>query len=190
MQTKLILEILNLAISALILFAAIIGFVVTIRATRTQTSMEFFSTVYPILQSQEFRDREQYLLRELSKEGHKICAIEDIENEILRQEIYTYCECMNGIGILVQEHMIKDGVIIPYIGVNSIYIYRKIKPYLYMTRQKRALQISPELSANENKKIQNAAELYYVHYELLVLEMEKQGEKWTKEFKGKLNKYK
>ena len=59
-----------------------------------------------------------------------------------------------------------------------------------MTRQKRALQISPELSANENKKIQNAAELYYVHYELLVLEMEKQGEKWTKEFKGKLNKYK
>lgn len=187
--STIIFKIVEILISLAIFVAAIIGFSVNEQTTRLQTSMEFCSTIYPILQSQEFVEREHFLKRELSKLGNEICPIEDIENDSLKHEIYAYCECLNGIGIMIHEHMINHNVIIPYIGVNTIYIYRKLKPYLYMTRQERVLYVSPELSDMENKKIQRAASLYFVHYELLVLEMERQGEKWTEDLQSELDMY-
>ena len=187
---KFILEIVGLAVSFGILVAAIVGFCVTKHATHLQTSMQFCSSIYPVLQSPEFVNREQYILRELNNRGDDICAIEDIKNDTLRNEIYAYCEYLNGIGIMIYEHMINSSVVIPYIGVNTIYIYRKLKPYLYITRLKRSCYSSQELSAEENKKIQKAASLYFVHYELLALEMDKRGEEWTEKLQSALDKQK
>ena len=168
---------------------ALYGFYVTNSTTRLQTSMNFCTEVYPTLQSHEFVEREQYILHELGKRGENSCAIEDIQDAKLRREIYAYCEYMNGIGIMVYEDMINTSVIIPYIGVNSIFIYRKLRPYLNKTRDKRGQYYSTDLTYEENKKIQKAAKLYFVHYELLVLRMEEDGEKWTKRFQKELNRH-
>ena len=181
-------DILEIVISFGLLCTAIYGFYVTNETTRLQTSMDFCSTIFPTLQSEEFISREYYLMRELSKRGDNVCPIEQIDNDTLKQEIYVYCEYMNGIGIMAHEHMINHSVIIPYIGVNSILIYRRLKPYLHLTRQMRADYVDSSLSEEENAKIQKAASLYFVHYELLVLEMERQGASWTRRLKAKLNR--
>ena len=81
----------------------------------------------------------------------------------------------------------ETDVIVPYIGTNTTILYDLIKPYLDLTRVEKA-KISFEFySIEENKKIQNAAKLYFAHYELLALQMRKQGPQFTKEIKCQLH---
>lgn len=181
------LELCMALLSLGLVVTAIYGFYKINKTTRLQTSIDFCLKVYPYLQSKEFVQQEQYLIEELNKRNEEaICAIEDIKDEKLKQEILKYCEYMDGLGIIVYEHMINYNVIIPYIGVNTILIYRKLIPYLNRTREARARRSLDMLTIEENEKIQQAASLYFIHYELLALEIERQGPEWTKRFQNEL----
>ena len=171
-----------------LVFVAAHEFRVNREIVRMQTSMDFCTMIYPILQSDEFVVREQYLINSLS-ERRKVspaCSIYKIEDEILRSELLKYCECMNGIGLLLHEHMINADVIVPYIGTKSTILYELIRPYLDITRQEMAEIQYDFFDLLENEKIQKAAALYFVHYELLALKMREEGPIITKEFKNQL----
>lgn len=171
-----------------LLVTAIFGFYDNHRIVRTQTSMDFCTFIYPMLQSEEYVNREQYLITALSARYGKEtpCSFDEIEDPKLRFEIIRYCECLNGIGILLHEHMINDNVIVPYIGTQTTILYELIRPYLNKTREKFA-DISYEcFDEKDNQKVQNAASLYFVHYELLAITMRENGPKITGQFRRKL----
>lgn len=167
---------------------AIYGFRVNREVVRRQTSMDFCALVYPMLQSQEFVQREQYLISILSemRDSKQPCSFFEMEDDHLRYEIISYCECLNGIGLLLHEHMIDDGVIVPYIGTKTTILYELIRPYLDQTRLEMAARQYGFFDSSQNKKIQNAAALYFVHYELLALKMRKEGPGVTETFDKQL----
>lgn len=171
-----------------LIIVAIYGFRVNREVVRRQTSMDFCALVYPTLQSQEFIQREQYLISTLSErlEKKKPCSFSKIEDDHLRSEMINYCECLNGIGLLLHEHMIDDGVIVPYIGTKTTILYELIRPYLNQTRLEMAAQQYGFFDSSQNEKIQNAAALYFVHYELLALKMRKEGPGVTETFDKQL----
>lgn len=170
--------------------AAAYGFHVNRKVVRLQTSMDFCAMIYPVLQSEEFVAREQYLIYTLTERRKEkpACSIYKIDNDTLRCEILRYCECLNGIGLLLYEHMINADVIIPYIGTKSTVLYELIRPYLDITRHEMAEIQYDFFSLSQNEKIQNAAALYFVHYELLALQMRDEGPKVTKDFNKQLKK--
>lgn len=173
-----------------LIIVAIYGFRVNREVVRRQTSMDFCALVYPILQSEEFVHREQYLISTLSEmwETTQPCSFFEIEDDRLRYEIICYCECLNGIGLLLHEHMIDDGVIVPYIGTKTTILYELVRPYLEQTRYKMASQQYGFFDPSQNEKIQSAAALYFVHYELLALKMRKEGPRVTRNFNKQLQK--
>lgn len=175
-------------VTLILVFAAVHEFQVSREVVRMQTSMDFCTMIYPILQSDEFVVRELYLINSLS-ERRKVspaCSIYKIEDETLRSELLKYCECMNGIGLLLHEHMINADVIVPYIGTKSTILYELIRPYLDVTRQEMAEIQYDFFNLSENEKIQKTAALYFVHYELLALKMREEGPIITKKFKDQL----
>lgn len=176
-----------IATIGLVLVAAY-GFRVNREVTRMQTSMDFYTMIYPILQSDEFTIREQYLIYSLSQRRNikPACSIYKIEDEQLRRELIKYCECMNGIGVLMHEHMINSDVIVPYIGTKSTILYELIRPYLDITRQEMAEIHYDFFDLSQNEKIQKASALYLVHYELLALTMREEGPNITNKFEKKL----
>lgn len=169
--------------------AAIYGFYSTKQATRMQTSMDFCTYVYPILQSPEFVQREQYLKEALTTYSTTAspCSFYDIKDEKLRTEIVQYCECLNGIGVLVHEHMIEPAVIVPYIGTNTTILYDLIKPYLDSTRVEQSNISHAFASEYSNQIVNDAKMLYFVHYELLALMIRAEGPKYTKDLKRELD---
>ena len=177
------------AIATLILvLVAVHEFRVSRDVVRMQTSMDFCTMIYPILQSEDFVMCEQYLIKSLTKRRkvEPACSMFKIEDETLRSELLKYCECMNGIGLLLHEHMIDANVIVPYIGTKSTILYELIRPYLDITRQELAVTQYDFFDSSQNEKIQRAAALYFVHYELLALKMREEGPNITKDFQKQL----
>lgn len=177
------------AIATLILvLVAVHEFRVSREVVRMQTSMDFCTMIYPILQSEDFVMCEQYLIKSLTKRRkvEPACSMFKIEDETLRSELLKYCECMNGIGLLLHEHMIDANVIVPYIGTKSTILYELIRPYLDITRQELAVTQYDFFDSSQNEKIQRAAALYFVHYELLALKMREEGPNITKDFQKQL----
>lgn len=168
--------------------AAALGFYDNHFVARIQTSMDFCTLIYPILQSEEFIEREQYLISTLCERQSKQapCSIDELSNDTLRREIIRYCECLNGIGILLHEHMISSDVIVPYIGTKTTILYELLRPYLNLTRKKMSAKAFECFDVDDNHKIQNAAALYFVHYELLALEMRTDGPKICKQLHRQL----
>lgn len=155
---------------------AIQGFRVTNQTTRIQTSMDFCLSTYQMFQSKEFVEKERYICKELCKRGENYCAIEDIDNDTLRDAVYEYCEIMNGVGVLVMEHMINPDIVVAYLGANTLMAFQYIKPYMDLTREARyhddVLMGLPEY---ERKLIRDARPLTFAHFELLAMEIKKQA---------------
>ncbi len=170
-----------------LVLTAVYGFYVTSRSTRMQTSMDFCLSTYQMFQSKEFVEKERFICKELKDRGDNYCAIEDIDNDILRDAVYEYCETMNGVGVLVLEHMIDAEVVVSYLGANTLMAFQYIKPYLDLTREAKyrddVLMGVPE---HEREQIRNARPLTFAHFELLAMEIEKQAPKLTNKYERKL----
>lgn len=154
---------------------AIYGFYVTSESTRTQTSMDFCLSMFKTFQSKEYIERERLIWKGLEERGNNYCAIEDIEDSILRNEIYEYCEILNGVGVLVLEHMINTDMVVAYLGTNTLKTYSLIEPYLDMTRKARCDSIPEMLPIAEKVMITEAETMAFAYFELLVLEMKRQA---------------
>lgn len=170
-----------------LVITAVYGFVVTNYTTRMQTSMDFCLSTYQMFQSKEFVEKERFICKELYERGDNYCAIEEIDNDTLRDAVYEYCEIMNGVGVLVFKHMIDADAIVSYLGANTLMTFQYIKPYLDLTREARyhdnVLMGLPEY---ERELIRNARPLTFAHFELLAMEIEKQAPKLTHKFEKKL----
>lgn len=172
-----------------LLITAVYGFRSNREAIRLQTSMQFSTDVYKKLHSELFKRTERNIQIKLSSLRAKgiICAIEDLEDEDLKQDIKRYCGYMDGIGILVTEHLIKPEVILYNAGVGLLRTFFLLKPYLDKSRKKRRENASHDISdKNVDYVICNAVELHYANMELLALEMRRRGPLLIKEFKKKL----
>lgn len=170
-----------------LVLAAICGFLVTNYSTRMQTSMDFCLSTYQMFQSKEFVEKERFICKELKDRGDNYCAIEDIDNDTLRDAVYEYCEIMNGVGVLVQKEMIDAEVVVSYLGANTLMAFQYIKPYLDLTRDAKyhddVLMGVPEY---ERELIRNSRPLTFAHFELLAMEIEKQAPKLTQKYERKL----
>lgn len=170
-----------------LVLTAVYGFYVTSRSTRLQTSMDFCLSTYQMFQSKEFVDKERFICKELKDRGDNYCAIEEIGNDTLRDAVYEYCEIMNGVGVLVLEHMIDAEVVVSYLGANTLMAFQYIKPYLDLTREtKYRDDVLLGVSEHERELIRNARPLTFVHFELLAMEIEKQAPKLTHKYERKL----
>lgn len=170
-----------------LVFTAIYGFYITNNATRLQTSMDFCLNTYQMFQSEEYVERENIIRDGLCERGENYCAIEEIDNDTLRNAVYEYCEIMNGIGVLVMEHMINTETVISYLGANTLMSYRLIKPYLDRTRQNRVAKIPEQLPDDEKEMIKRAQLMTFAHFELLVMEMKRQAPKLLEDFRNRLD---
>lgn len=108
-----------------LLITAVYGFRSNREAIRLQTSMQFSADVYKRLHSELFKRTERNIQIKLSSLQARgiICAIEDLEDEDLKQDIKRYCGYMDGIGILVTEHLIEPEVILYNAGVGLLRIF-------------------------------------------------------------------
>jgi hypothetical protein len=140
-----------------------------------------------MFQSKEFVEKERFICKELKDRGDNYCAIEDIDNDTLRDAVYEYCEIMNGVGVLVQKEMIDAEVVVSYLGANTLMAFQYIKPYLDLTRDAKyhddVLMGVPEY---ERELIRNSRPLTFAHFELLAMEIEKQAPKLTQKYERKL----
>lgn len=172
-----------------LLCAAVYGFRSARGATRLQTSLEFSFVVYKELHKKSFKERERFIQNKLSTYKGEVCAIDDIEDQTLRGEIHKYCGYMDGIGILVMEHLIKPEIILYNTGVGLLRTYCLLKPFLDASRQKRYEMATHDINDGEvDKIISNSVRLYYAHFELLALEMLRQGPKLIKIINAKLKR--
>lgn len=172
------------------LVSALYGFHINKESARLETSIEFYNAAYKELQSSEFVKREYMIWEKLMKRNNKICAIEDIEDEDLRNSIFEYCEFLNGIGVLVVERIINIDVIMSYIGANTLQSYLLIKPYLELTRKKRSAQTPSAFSNDVNIILRDARMLSFAHFELFALEIQSNAPDLIKGFQHKLKKLK
>lgn len=95
-----------------LVITAIYGFQSNREAIRLQTFMEYSFDIYKTISSDEFKKRERNIQKGLSalREQGVVCAIDDIKDDDLKKDIHKYCGYMDGVGILVMEHMINPEV--------------------------------------------------------------------------------
>lgn len=174
-----------------LVITAVYGFYVTSRSTRMQTSMDFCLSTYQMFQSKEFVEKERFICKELKGRGDNYCAIEEIDNDTLRDAVYEYCEIMNGVGVLVLEHMINTDVVVTYLGANTLTAFQYIKPYLDLTRETKCCDdVLMGLPKYERELIRDARPLTFAHFELLAMKIEKKAPKLTRKFEKKLQRQK
>ena len=169
-----------------LVITAIYGFKVTNETTRMQTSIDFCLSTYKTFQSKEFVERERLVCKGLLQRGDNYCAIEEIDNDTLRDAVYEYCEIMNGVGVLVFEYMIKPDVVVAYLGANTLMTFQLIKPYLDLTRKARYENVPMELPEYERELIRKAQPLTFAHFELLALEIKCQAPELIDEYEKEL----
>lgn len=169
-----------------LVITAVQGFKVTNESTRMQTSMDFCLSTYSMFQSKEFVQKERFICSGLLQRGDNYCAIEEIDNDTLRDAVYEYCEIMNGVGVLVYKHMIEPDVVVAYLGANTLMTFQLIKPYLDLTRKARYENVPMELPEYERELIQKAQSLTFAHFELLALEIKHQAPDLIDEYEKEL----
>lgn len=169
-----------------LIITATYGFYVTSETTRLQTSMDFCLSTYKMFQSKEFIEREKFVCEGLRQRGENYCAIEEIDNDTLREAVYEYCEIMNGVGVLVLEYMVNTDVVVSYLGANTLTTFLLIEPYLNLTREARYNNVPKELPEYERELIQQAQPLTFAHFELLAVEIRGQAPELIDKFKKQL----
>lgn len=157
------------------MITAVHGFYVNNQTTRLQTSMDFCLSTYSMFQSKEFVEKERFICKGLLQRGDNYCAIEEIDKDTLRDAVYEYCEIMNGVGVLVFEHMMEPDVVVAYLGANTLMTFQLIKPYLDLTRKARYENVPMKFPEYERELIRKAQPLTFVHFELLALEIKRQA---------------
>ena len=172
---------------------AVYGFHSNREAIRLQTSMQFSLDVHKTLHSVPFKKRERSIQAKLSSLQSKgiVCPIEDLDDDDLKRDIREYCGYMDGIGILVMEHLMKPEVILYNAGVGLLRTYYLLKPFLEKSRQQRSEKATHDI---DNKSVDNIIEnsvgLYYAHFELLALEMHQRGPSLIRYIKQKITRAK
>ena len=174
------------ALTFCLVITAVHGFYVNNETTRLQTSMDFCLSTYSMFQSKEFVEKERFIYKGLLQRGDNYCAIEEIDNDTLRDAVYEYCEIMNGVGVLVYKHMIDPDVVVAYLGANTLMTFQLIKPYLDLTRKARCENVPMELPEYERELIRKAQPLTFAHFELLALEIKCQAPDLIDEYEKEL----
>ena len=172
-----------------LVLTAIFGFYSNREAMRLQTSLEFCFKVYTVFQSKEFKERERRIQNNLKLYIEQPCAIEDLPEASLKQDIYNYCGYLDGIGVLVMEHLIRPEVVLSYAGVGVLRTFSLLKPFLELSRKSRAETAkASKKNSDIDSIISKSVSLYYANFELLALEMQRRGPKLIIEFNTKLQK--
>lgn len=172
-----------------LVLTAIYGFYSNREAVRLQTSLEFCFKVYKVFQSEEFKKRERRIQNGLMCHQGQPCAIEELKDNDLIQDIHLYCGYLDGIGVLVMEHLIRPEVIISYAGVGVLKTFYLLKPFLEISRKSRKKKAKEDKTRSDiDPIIAQSVSLYYANLELLALEMQRRGPKLIAEFNSKLLK--
>ena len=153
--------------------------------------MEYSFDIYKTISSDEFKKREHNIQKGLSalREQGVVCAIDDIKDDDLKKDIHKYCGYMDGVGILVMEHMINPEVFFYKAGLGLLRTFFLLKPYLEITRLKRKTYATHDIEdVLVDQLIGNSVQLYYAHLELLALELRRQGGNMIQEIDDKLEK--
>ena len=172
-----------------LVLAAVYGFYSNREIVRLQTSLEFCFKVYNVFQSKAFKERERRIQDGLMLYREHPCTIEDLPDEKLKKDIYNYCGYLDGIGVLVMEHLIRPEIVLSYAGVGILKTFYLLKPFLELSRKNRAEKSKNDiLQGDIDFIITEAVSLYYANFELLALEMRRRGTNLTTDFKRKLHK--
>lgn len=174
-----------------LVITAVNGFYSNREAIRLQTSMTFSSEIFKMVRSDRFKKMERDIQKGISvlKDKGIVCPIDDIEDDNLKKDIHKYCGYMDGIGILVMEHLINPEVFLYKAGVGTLRTYFLLEPYIEATRMHRKDHVESNLKDDKaNKIISGSVGFYYAHFELLALELRRSGFHFINEIDKKLNR--
>jgi len=172
-----------------LVLTAIYGFYSNREAVRLQTSLEFCFKVFNVFQSKDFKERERRIQTGLIRHQAHPCAIEELTEESLKKDIYDYCGYLDGIGVLVMEHLIRPEIVMSYTGLGVLKTFFLLKPFLELSRKKRSKKAKEHKEPSDiHSIITEGVSLHYANFELLALEMQRRGPTLIKDYDKKLRK--
>ncbi|MBR7155113.1 MAG: hypothetical protein IKD12_07455 [Paludibacteraceae bacterium] len=179
------------AVATILLFvAALVGFKKSRNVARMEASLEFCAKMHEHFQDGEFKQIENRIREGLS-EQKVVCAISELPDSDLQKDIDTYCGYIDNIGVLTKNNIIKPEIVIAYYGSEILLNYDLIKPYLDLERKLGSDKINKfSILQQDSRLIKNALCLKYAHFELLALQIRKEGPRIVKHFEKKLKKHK
>lgn len=176
------------AVATILLFvAALIGFKKSRSVARMQASLEFCARMHEQFQKDDFKQLENLIRDGLAKQ-ETVCAISGLPRD-LHKAIDTYCGYIDNVGVLTKNHIIEPDIVIAYYGAEILLNYDLIKPYLDLERELGPEKMNKfDIPQHDSRLIKNALHLKYAHFELLALQIRKEGPHIIKHFEKKLKK--
>jgi len=172
----------------LLFVAALVGFKKSRNVARMEASLEFCAKMHEHFQDGEFKQIENRIREGLS-EQKVVCAISELPDSDLQKDIDTYCGYIDNIGVLTKNNIIKPEIVIAYYGSEILLNYDLIKPYLDLERELGPEEMNKfDIPQHDSRLIKNALHLKYAHFELLALQIRKEGPHIIKHFEKKLKK--
>ena len=173
--------------TSLLVITAVIGFRKGREVARLQTSLEFCAKMHKQFQEDDFKQREKRI-REALMKNPQICPIRQLPKDV-QNDIRVYCGFMDNIGVLTEHNSINPDIVIAYYGVEILFNYDLIKPYLELERRQQSQEFANLLIPDSDTQlIKDALRLEYAHFELLALQIRTRGPKLIKDFTKRLRK--
>lgn len=158
------------------------------KATRKANTLPVCIEIFQELRSEKFLEDEKIIFTRLS-ENRNFDTIDKEIDEELDKTIRSYLHVMNNISALVIHNIVDDDPIIAYKGVDILYYYEMLEPYIKRSRNNLGNKMSSSsfLSVETKSILERSSHLNYAHYELFVKQIKEKSSYLISEFNDKLN---
>ncbi len=156
------------------------------KAVRKANTLPVCIDIFKELRSSAFLKNEEIIRRYFDIDSSTSRAI---ENEELTDAIRSYLHIMNNISALVIHDIIDDEPIIAYKGIDILYYYNLLEPYIVRCRSElyNHVRRNPSIVDCETRRILlDSSSLCYAHYELFIKQIKIKSPYLLGQFKEKI----
>ena len=156
------------------------------KAVRKANTLPVCIDIFKELRSSAFLKNEEIIRRYLDVDTSTSRAI---KNKELTDAIRSYLHIMNKISTLVIQDIIDDEPIIAYKGIDILYYYNLLEPYIVRCRSElyNHVRRNPSIVDCETRRILlDSSSLCYAHYELFIKQIKIKSPYLLGQFKEKI----